>query len=565
MNIKRDKLTDALEDFWGKGARTEVPAAQVDATPQDIVQTVPMNAEPQISREVEMVASQQPTQMQGSGKSIRDMVQEAIKNKQDRVRTQPSYYPQEQSVPMPTQAPMTPQPQPKQNFFSGFDSQIASSFARERGGVDLAGPMGPTNKLQAQFQGGMMGMPVGGGLFGYGPRPRGEDPRLARKANLALADYERQLSLNRMARAEDIAIARSQQLQRARLGREFATSVAEQRKQSAFKAGLPVYENWLDPWFGGKYKTKKPIYSDVFDPQGKKTGRKIVGFEEGYKSTPGFFGLMAGGLNTVYEGGKKTAERGYSAYKGRGGAPGILGDIEYGLSPEKRMYKSQKKGAEKSLSFLDKVEKDRTAAMDAMGKLSKKEKEIYESRGPIDFNLESYGKRKGDIRPTVNEAFDYKAKEKIKQSQMVDELFPQLKGIEYKEAPEKEMDFGSTDYLGEDFSRDIMSQFSTEGFPEGAVVEDREPEIVTPEVIEEGQTRFEKEEPETDISDVLEDYGRNFTDQEAEEAMADDYATMPRDEDYNDQDRVEDEYSGPETYIGYSDSFKPMKEMEDDE
>jgi len=406
MNVKRDKITDALDAFWGAGSQTEVPSPQVDTTPEDIIETIPYDTVSNLSQEV---SSQQTPSMTSGSKSVKEMVEDAIKNKQNKISGTPSseiveqYSPKSEVELRQRMMPSAPAPQQGiQSGFAGFDQKLANQFAMERGGgIDLGGPMSSGGKLQNQFMSGMTGnAPMGGGAFGFGmgmggrPPMQREDPRLRRKADLALDNYAKQMGIDRQMRMADLSIARSQQAQKARYQSQLSQNQAARRNITKFDSGLPVYENWLDPLFGGKTKkkepifstseTKKPIYKEVtkykdevttkeeiVDGKVKtltttrrvpfktkelvgfetKIDKKYAGMQEKIGSTPGFFGLMAGGLNTVYEGGGKELKRGYNVYKGSGGYAGLKSDYDYMTSTTGKKNRGKIKQAKKESAF----------------------------------------------------------------------------------------------------------------------------------------------------------------------------------------------------------------------
>ena len=476
MNVKRDKITDALDAFWGAGSQTELPSPEVDDTPEDMIETIPYDTVSQVSQEV----AGQP--MSGS-KSVKEMVEAAIKNKQNKISTQPSseiveqYSPKSEVELRQRMMPSEPTPPaPKGAYgFAGFDQKLANQFAMERGGgIDLGGPMAPRSKLENQFIGGMTGSaPMGGGAFGFGmgmggrPPIQREDPRLKRRADLALDNYAKQMGIDRQMRMADMNIARSQQAQKARYQSQLSRNQATRRNINQFDSGLPVYENFLDPLFGGKTKTKEPVFStsetkipkykDIVEfkdqvtteerwneKEGKmqtfikttkipikskefigfetKIDKKYAGMQEKIGKTPGFFGLMAGGLNTIYDGGANTMRRGKTAYERDGGMLGL----KYNLSPEGRRYAKQKKDLTSTIDFVDRMEKDKRKVNDLGLGLSFMGKKQWKDGG-------------GDIPLTVNEGL----KKQKARGKEIDDSFVDFMSKEDEKSKDTGFGFGS--------------------------------------------------------------------------------------------------------------------------
>jgi hypothetical protein len=334
--MSEDLMSNALKAFWGAGSQTEIPQAEVDNTPEDMVEQTEFREQPGIIRE-----AIEGSQDDDEGLSIKERIEKAMKE-----RRQTVYNENTQSQPQPQQRQPQPQPQvrrmPQQEieqpqssggFFGfAFDENIKKQFDKERGFGQPMGMapsmnmgMGPSimiqsspSKLDSQFMGGMSygrGAPMGGFGFGVGGMQPRVDPRIRRQADAALKDYEANLLLDRQAKASRLAAFNMQAMDVSRGRRAIEASQRKAINIKALESGMPVYENILDPIFGGKQKKRVPIERPTYDEKGNVTGTKIIGYNDEVVSTPGAFGWGIRGAKNIGGAGKKIFDFGAQKFK----------------------------------------------------------------------------------------------------------------------------------------------------------------------------------------------------------------------------------------------------------
>jgi hypothetical protein len=267
MNGKKDRMAEALEQFWGTGK-----AAEVQIAPQQMEQ-----------RQDILTPQEASSEYQAEGDEIRQKVEASINATQDltpdaraAVRYMGSQSAQQQRNPFD---------------LGGFDEMIQKQLARERGfgmsgigmGIAVQKPMSYEEKQN---------------------RAVAEIKLKALKENTALAKQERSLLLRSYAQQQ--RNLRNVEAQTARSYREGAQAVR-------FNAGLPVYESPLDVLAGGKRKVKTynsatKQYDESIERYGGLFGAagEVYG---GYKAAaPHVAGVLTKGGNAFLGAGKATGE-----------------------------------------------------------------------------------------------------------------------------------------------------------------------------------------------------------------------------------------------------------------
>jgi len=331
--MSRDKMSDALAAFWGSGSQTQIPQAEVDNTPEDIIEQTEFRGQPGVIRDsIEMQESNE-----DSGMTIKERIEKAMKERRQTVYTpttptQPQA-PQQEIRQMQREMPQPQAPPQKSSgsfFGMAFDDNIKQQFAKERGfdqmglgmnldsGSPMMAPQRAPSKLDNQFMAGMgygQGMPMGGFGMGMQQRQPQFDPRLKRRADATLIDYERNLVLDRQAKASRIGAFNMQARDVSRGRRAIEASQRKATNIRALDSGLPVYESILDPIFGGKQKKKVPKYVETYDEKGNVTGKKFAGLVDEVVSTPGAFGWGIQGAKNIGKAGANIFDFGKQKFK----------------------------------------------------------------------------------------------------------------------------------------------------------------------------------------------------------------------------------------------------------
>jgi len=283
---KRDKLTDSLDAFWGKGAENKLRRVQMEYEQNNISiapQQIEMQNQPQTPQQAY-------AEYQSTGNSIKEAVEQNIKQTQDLTPDARA------AVQMNNVASFGEAQQKNSNPFDigGFDAMIQKQLARERG----------------------PGVGYGIGM-GMGAKKQNWPERLAKettefKVGAMKQNYQDELRYKRLAMMDFARQSRAKNL----IAQETARNYREAANRQRMMVGLPVYESPWDIIAGGKRKVPKYEVKEKKDKEGNVTEIVSVVVGQELQRYGGIFGAareLAPGVKKVGKGISNVYDKGYKA------------------------------------------------------------------------------------------------------------------------------------------------------------------------------------------------------------------------------------------------------------